>query len=235
MKRETVNIIRFVLEELLPPIVRDSVPARWLFRFYWGPLIDQLEEARAKAPFLTDQEYAAMYEDYPRIQDETDNSEACLKAIASQVTPGKICDIGCGTGYLLKYISDTCGDQDLSRTGVDFIIDEETRSAQPNVTFEEAKIEQLPFDDGHFDTVICTHVLEHVLDIRQAIGELRRICKKRLILVVPQEREYRFTFNPHFHFFPYPHSFLRYIIPIPKTYECRLIGRDIFYWEDVGS
>ena len=35
------------------------------------------------------------------------------------------------------------------------------------------------------------------------------MARRRLIIVVPQEREYRFTFNPHLHFFPYPHSFLR--------------------------
>jgi hypothetical protein len=48
---------------------------------------------------------------------------------------------------------------------------------------------------------------------------------------VPQEREYRFTFNPHLHFFPYPHSFLRAVAPVPERYELESIGRDIFYTE----
>ena len=48
------------------------------------------------------------------------------------------------------------------------------------------------------------------------LSELRRVARRRLILVVPQEREYRFTFNPHLHFFPYPHSFLRYLTPVPQ-------------------
>ena len=83
--------------------------------------------------------------------------------------------------------------------------------------------------------MICTHVLEHVLDIRAAIKELRRVCRQRLIIVVPQEREHSFTFNPHIHFFPYPHSFLRHIIPIPENYRCERIGRDLFYMESVSS
>ncbi len=29
----------------------------------------------------------------------------------------------------------------------------------------------------------------------------------RLIIIVPREREYKYTFNPHSHFFPYAHSF----------------------------
>ena len=79
--------------------------------------------------------------------------------------------------------------------------------------------------------VICTHVLEHVLDIAGAVRELRRVAKRRLILVVPQEREYRFTFNPHVNFFPYPHSFLRYMTPVPVNYRCESVGRDIYYVE----
>src|SRR3546814_1539315 len=50
---------------------------------------------------------------------------------------------------------------------------------------------------------------------------LRRVARRRVIIVVPQEREYRFTFNPHLHFFPYPHSFLRYVTPVPANHEIR--------------
>ena len=95
-------------------------------------------------------------------------------------------------------------------------------------------IEALPFEDGAFDTVVCTHVLEHILDFGKALSELRRVAAKRVIIIVPQEREYRFTFNPHLHFFPYPHSFLRYITPVPARHHIRSIGRDIFYYEDLG-
>src|SRR3546814_21159083 len=90
------------------------------------------------------------------------------------------------------------------------------------------------FDDGAFDTVICTHVLEHILDLRGALAELRRVARRRVIIVVPQEREYRFTFNPHLHFFPYPHSFLRYVTPVPANHEIRSAGRDIYYREAIG-
>src|SRR3546814_5645547 len=98
----------------------------------------------------------------------------------------------------------------MKLTAVDFIIDSETRKRAEGISFHEANIERLPFPDKSFDTVICTHVLEHILDFRGALAELRRVAAKRLIIVVPQEREYRFTFNPHLHFFPYPHSYLRY-------------------------
>lgn len=229
MKRETVNAIRTVLEEVIPPFVRDSGPMRWLFRRHWGPLVDDIEHFRETIPFVTAEQYRSIYERMPRVQDETDNSGACLTRILGAVEGQTVLDVGCGTGYLVDWLKQRR--LELALTGVDFIIEPGTRTRHPAIEFVEAPIEQLPFPDRHFDTVICTHVLEHILDFRAALTELRRVARHRLILVVPQEREYRFTFNPHLHFFPYPHSFLRYLIPVPADHRIESVGRDIFYVE----
>ncbi|HEX7114786.1 MAG TPA: methyltransferase domain-containing protein [Steroidobacter sp.] len=234
MRRETVNKIRYVLEEWLPPALRDSRFMRALFRLYWGSFIDDLEQFRANITHLSPAEYKRVYDAMPRIQDQTDNSTACLEEIASCVTGAKVCDVGCGTGYLLQFLQ-ARSKTDTEFTGVDFIIEPQARERYPSIRFVAAPIEQLPFPDRHFDTVVCTHVLEHILDIRGAIAELRRVCAKRLIVVVPLEREYRFTFNPHIHFFPYPHSFLRHIIPVPPSATSKVIGRDLLYVEEMGD
>jgi len=232
MKRETVNAIRTVLEEVIPPFVRDSGAMRWLFRRHWGPLVDDIEHFRETIPFVSAEEYRSIYERMPRVQDETDNSAACLTRILGAVEGQTVLDVGCGTGYLVDWLKQRR--PELALTGVDFIIEPGTRTRHPAIEFVEAPIEQLPFPDRHFDTVICTHVLEHILDFRAALTELRRVAQRRVILVVPQEREYRFTFNPHLHFFPYPHSFLRYLIPVPEDHRIESVGRDIFYVETVA-
>lgn len=229
MNRETTNIIRTILEDWLPPVLRDSRPMRWLFRGKWGALIDDLEDFRKRIPFVSAEEYRSVYERLPRVQDETDNSAACLRAIDAAIEGESVLDVGCGTGFLVDHLARRHADRAF--TGVDFLIDPTTRARLPSVTFEEAAIEALPFADDSFDTVICTHVLEHVLDLAGSLRELRRVARRRLILVVPREREHSFTFNPHIHFFPYAHSFLRYLMPVPRGHECRLIGRDIFYAE----
>lgn len=235
MRRETVNKIRYILEELVPPVVRDSSFMRWLFRRHWGRFIDDLEDFRMHITTLSAESYKAVYERMPRIQEETDNSRACLEAIAARVVPGKVCDVGCGTGFLLNFLAQQPLADKLDLCGVDFIIEAGTQSRHPSIEFVAAPVEGTPFPDRHFETVICTHVLEHILDIRAAIAELRRICAKRLLIVVPLEREYRFTFNPHIHFFPYPHSFLRHILPVPPSAECIVIGRDLLYVEQRGE
>ncbi|EJL56773.1 MULTISPECIES: class I SAM-dependent methyltransferase [unclassified Rhizobium] len=229
MNRETTNRIRFVLEDVLPPFLRDSGVFRWAAKRVWGDHISQLAKFRERAPFLSAEEYAELYRNHPRVHEGTDNSAACIARIVGSIEGGSVCDVGCGTGALLSRIQSA--HPNLARlVGVDFVIDD--ASSLPRIEYVAAKVERLPFADGEFDTVICTHVIEHILDYRQAIAELRRIAKRQLIIVVPREREYRYTFNPHFNFFPYTHSFLRAVHPVPPTFVCEDIGRDIFYMED---
>ena len=231
MRRETTNRIRFVLEDCLPPILKDSRLFHMMARMVWGRHITRLADFRARAPFLTGEEYESLYRDHPRVHEGTDNSRGCLDRIAQDLVGGTLCDVGCGTGALLSHIRDSHPGR-FELTGVDFVIDDASRLA--GIAYVAARIEDLPFPDKHFDTVICTHVIEHVLDYRRAIAELRRITRRRLILVVPRERESLYSFNPHFNFFPYRHSFLRAMHPVPPQHLCVDIGRDIYYREDVG-
>lgn len=232
MNREMTNRIRFVLEDLLPPAVRDSGLFRAAATLAWGKHITRLADFRARAPFLSTEEYETLYRDHPRVHEGTDNSEACIRRIVDDVVGDSVCDVGCGTGALLKRIRDARPDV-AQLTGVDFVVDD--AAALPGIDYVAARIESLPFADRAFDTVICTHVIEHVLEYREAIAELRRIAARRLIIVVPREREYRYSFNPHFNFFPYTHSFLRAAHPVPSSHVCVDIGRDIYYCEDRGQ
>lgn len=232
MRRETVNSIRYLLEEWLPPVLRDSATMRWLFRRHWGRFIDDLERFRANIHHVTPEQYADIYRRMPRIHKGTDNSEACIRRLRELMLPRTVCDVGCGTGHLLSVLGAGSAANPGSFTGVDFQIEPDLAQRYPAVAFHEAPIEKLTFPDRAFDTVICTHVLEHVLRIDTAIAELRRVTARRLLVIVPLEREYRFTFNPHVHFFPYPHSFLRHIVPVPASARCEVIGRDLLYIED---
>lgn len=232
MRRETTNLIRHVLEEWVPPALRDSRLFRAAARLAWGEHVLRLADFRARAPFLTEAEYEALYRDHPRVHEGTDNSRACLERIAAEVVGESVCDVGCGTGALLSHIRAVRG-AGLALTGVDFVIDD--AAGREGVDYVAARIEDLPFPDGRFDTVVCTHVIEHVLDYRRAIAELRRIARRRLIVVVPRERESLYAFNPHFNFFPYRHSFLRAMHPVPERHLCLDVGRDILYLEDRGA
>ena len=229
MRRETSNALRYVFEELLPPVLRDSAAFAALARLAIGPSLMEMSRFRTRAVHLTDDEYETLYRNMKNVHDGTDNSDACIARIANDLVGASVCDVGCGSGYLVERLREA--KPEIPRfAGVDFVLNSAERHA--GIEWHAAKIEALPFADRAFDTVVCTHVIEHILDYRRAIEELRRITARRLIIVVPREREGRYTFNPHFHFFPYKESFLRAIAPAPAQYVCEDIGRDIYFRED---
>lgn len=49
----------------------------------------------------------------------------------------------------------------------------EAHAQDPNLV--QADLEDLPFEPGSFDLVVCSHVLEHVPDDRRAMREIRRV------------------------------------------------------------
>jgi len=57
-------------------------------------------------------------------------------------------------------------------------------------------ITNIPYDDNTFDVIICNHVLEHILDDRQAMRELLRVLKPNgwasLQVPIASEREKTF-------------------------------------------
>lgn len=231
MRREMTNRIRYVLEDIVPAALRDSSLFRAAASMAWGNHVTELARFRERAAFLTEEEYEALYRKHPRVHEDTDNSDACIAAIAADIVGQSAVDIGCGTGALLRRIGKARPEIE-TLAGVDFVID--PSMTDPGIDYFAAKVEALPFPDKAFDTVICTHVIEHIVDYRAAIAELRRVARRRLIIVVPREREYRYTFNPHVNFFPYTHSFLRAMMPVPESYHIRQIGRDIYYREDIA-
>ncbi len=71
---------------------------------------------------------------------------------------------------------------------------------------QKIDVEQLPFDKGSFDMILCNHVLEHVADPDQALRELAR-CLARdgyLVAQTPYSPSLKWTFelsarvSPHF-------------------------------------
>ncbi|WGI75379.1 methyltransferase domain-containing protein [Sinorhizobium meliloti] len=53
----------------------------------------------------------------------------------------------------------------------------------------QVDITQIPFENGKFDRIICSHVLEHVPDDRKGMRELRRVLKPGGVayIMVPSE------------------------------------------------
>lgn len=64
---------------------------------------------------------------------------------------------------------------------------------------EQQDLTALKFSSESFDLLICNHVLEHILDDRAALSEIRRVLRPsgRALIMVPIDRNRRVTYeNP---------------------------------------
>jgi SAM-dependent methyltransferase len=77
--------------------------------------------------------------------------------------PVRILDVGCGVKPYYPYFANVASEY----VGVDVV-------ENPAADLIGA-VESLPVDDGSFDVVLCTQVLEHCDDPAQAVRELRRV------------------------------------------------------------
>lgn len=196
------SAVRFLLNECLPPVLRDSRTVMALpFRLLFGKRAALFLDFKDRAFTMSDAELRDLYAEVSVVQindSGTDLAPAAIARICSELTGDTALDVGCGGGMLAGAMART------HRTSAcDFLVSESTRQGYPMVAFHEAPLEALPFADTAFDTVTCTHTLEHVRDFAAALAELRRVAARRLIVVLPKERPYRYSFNLHLHFFPY--------------------------------
>lgn len=204
MSRNLTLIIHWFFDQLLPPVLRDK---RWFmtpfFRLALGVKYQYYLDFKTRLPELTEQDIQEYYRVLADtfIQRNTDMNRASVEEVLAQVTGESVFDVACGSGWLSHQLAE----RGLRVTGAD-IMPPVTSKVDGNPSFCRADITRLDFADNTFDTVICAHTLEHVRDIRQALSEIRRVCRQRLIIVVPCQREYRYTFDLHIHFFPYEYQ-----------------------------
>lgn len=231
LTRNITTKIHFILDQLLLPILRDSKLFMYLpFRIMYGKKYAKVFfDFKERAPIMSEEEFSKVYANIGKvlIKRETDLNDGCVEEILKNIRGGSVLEVGCGKALLSNKIESS----GYEVKAIDIHIDNEVRSKYPKITFMNGNVENLPFKEGEFDTVVCTHTLEHVQNLTRAIFELRRVAKKRLILVVPKQRPYKYTFDLHLHFFPYKHSFLQAIRPNNK-HICKIVGGDIFYIED---
>lgn len=200
--------IQYVLDQWVPPRIRDSkflmqIPMKLLFK----------ESAQDFMLFknsvfgMTKNEFGQLYERTSQVQElqgETDLNQECIKEILNNIRFDDVLEVGCGRGYLANKMNTNGFDV----TACDIVMNPELPRKYPKVKFVQGNIEKLPFKDNSFSTVVCTHTLEHVQNLNLAISELRRVAKKELIIVVPKQRPYKYTFSLHTQFFPYDWSIM---------------------------
>jgi SAM-dependent methyltransferase len=170
-----------------------------LARFVHGSQFDL--DFKQRAFHMSDREFAEAYaklaQGGARFR-ETDTTPDQIAAILDAAR-GAVLEVGSGNGVIAER---------LRGAGHDVVAVEVTRESADETARRAgcpvalAALPDLPFADRAFDTVVCSHTLEHIPDLYRAACELRRVAK-RVIVVVPCQRYYRYTVDYHLHFFPH--------------------------------
>ena len=119
----------------------------------------------------------------------------------SAAAPARILDAGCGRGFYLKLLSQLPSTKEVA--GVDInashlnVARNFVGSDSNSVSIHNASISSLPFEDNYFDFIVCSEVLEHVSNPKEAVSELRRVLRPggRIAVTVPNSN-FPFLWDP---------------------------------------
>lgn len=228
MNRKWTNKIRFLMDECIPPFIRDS---RWfMYPFYYfayrGRHIAALMDFKRKYFEWDPVQLQQFYEKIQSISSDrkTDISAGGIQTIMEHCSDGHIgsvLDVGCGKGYLLGQIQQAY--PGIKLQGADFV----NRQLPENVSFVEAEATCLPFADKTFDLVLCTHTIEHIYKAGDLVKELKRVARKKIIIITPKQRYFYYTLDEHILFFPQK-ELLTSLVEMEK-YDCSNIDGDWVY------
>jgi len=97
-----------------------------------------------------------------------------------------ILDVGCGTGAILRHLSSKSY---VNLHGMDMSNYAMNRLQEYGINTKIGRLPLIPFDDGIFDLVIASEVLEHVIRRRKFVKEICRVLKPggRALIFVPDD------------------------------------------------
>lgn len=114
----------------------------------------------------------------------------------------RVLDLGCGFGRNTRYLQDALK---LRAVGLDLDelkLIEARRTASPGADSQPLWLcgdaARPPFTDGAFDGILCTEVLEHLIDPAAGLAACRRLLADggRLVITVPSAHNLGYTLNP---------------------------------------
>lgn len=126
-----------------------------------------------------------------------------LRMIAENVVGESVVDVGFSVGDLLMILARAGKNISGLDIAKEYVDDLSGRMAELGfeADLRQGGMEQIPFEDDAFDTVVTTHTLEHVRDLKASVAELKRIARKRIIVIVPKETYSTRSDNYHTQFF----------------------------------
>ena len=115
--------------------------------------------------------------------------KAEIKEILKLIKENKrILDLGCNTGYLTRIIKNNIPSSRIYGADINYEAVEAARKKNKSIIFYH--INNKFYQKHKFDYVIASHIIEHIKEPKEFIGNIKKILnpKGKLILIIPQER-----------------------------------------------
>lgn len=153
----------------------------------------------------------------------SDAEQSTIALVRKYARPGDvILDVGVGMGRLLEHFPT------LRRYGVDISLGYLAVAKSKGIEVSFALAEELPFQEQSFDLVVCTDVLEHVLDLNLCSWSILSVLKPNgtLIVRVPYREDLSQYLEPTY---PYKYVHLRNFdesslrLHFEKVMGCRVV------------
>jgi len=103
----------------------------------------------------------------------------------------QVLDMGCGEGYAANRVQPWVLPRSLAGIDLSQPMLAEARRTYPTISFAAATAYYLPFHPGQFDLVLAMEVLEHLERPEDALREVRRVGRGRVLASVPLEPIWR--------------------------------------------
>lgn len=111
----------------------------------------------------------------------------CIRKMVDAKSSDRILEVGCGGGHILKMFPNA------KLTGVDVsgrMLDKARRNLRGYpITLLKGELNELDLESASFDKIICSEVLEHVVDPHRVLGDIRRLLRPggRAVITFPND------------------------------------------------
>jgi SAM-dependent methyltransferase len=105
---------------------------------------------------------------------------AQLEQVLVELPPGRVLDIGCGTGWLAQFLRGSIVALDQSEAMLEL-----ARRRLPNAVFVLSDVPPLPFPAGSFDRALASHLYSHIERVeerRAFVAEALRVASELIVV-----------------------------------------------------
>lgn len=129
---------------------------------------------------------AGVYDIFVRGVNRKTHKTLIEKTISHFTSQDEVLECACGTGMLSAPVAGVC----RHLTATDFSENMLKRAKKncregDNISFTQADIMNLPFEDNSFDKVVAANVIHLLDEPMKALCELRRVCRNGGQLIIP--------------------------------------------------